>query len=282
MSTSLKLGLLGNGIGRSRVGLLHEMIGRLCGLDVSYQLMDLSDRKSVIIEDELRRCRDEGFRGVNVTHPYKLEAYDCVTTSPDFPRGLSAVNTVLFEGDAMQADNTDFSGFCIAFRNHFGADFKPGKVLMLGAGGVSRAIAFGLQTLGTTELIVYDTQPRNADGLLSSLRDTEMPARLAGADLVVEMRHADGLVNATPVGMYQYPGSPFPEQGYARQRWGFDSVYTPENTEFMQRCNAHGIETLSGFKLFLYQGIDAFSRFSGRTVSAKQVESTFLQDYPLE
>ena len=116
----------------------------------------------------------------------------------------------------------------------------------------------------------------------ADLHGAGMSVRLAGEDLGAEMRHADGLVNATPVGMYQYPGSPFPGHGYAQQRWAFDAIYTPENTEFMQQCRTHDIETLSGYKLFLYQGIDAFEHFSGQPVSADQIEETFLREYPLE
>ena len=96
------------------------------------------------------------------------------------------------------------------------------------------------------------------------------------------MLACDGLVNATPVGMHQYPGQPFPPGGFARQRWAFDAVYTPENTEFLAQCRQRGIETISGFKLFLYQGVDAFERFTGIEVYAGAVERIFVQRYPLE
>jgi shikimate dehydrogenase len=242
----------------------------------------LKSSGAVSIAAELERCRAEGFTGVNVTHPYKQKALAHVTTVPDFPEGLTSVNTVLFTPETMLADNTDFSGFCRAFAGQFGRDFKPGRVLTLGAGGVGVAIAHGLKRLGADELVVHDIRRETAQDLVERLSEVNLPARLAQADLVAEMQKADGLVNATPIGMFQYPGNPFPAEGFSRQRWAFDAVYTPENTEFLQHCRQRGIKTLSGFHLFLYQGLDAFKHFTGVTAEVGKVERLFLERYPLE
>jgi shikimate dehydrogenase len=93
------------------------------------------------------------------------------------------------------------------------------------------------------------------------------------------MSDADGLINATPVGMFQYPGCVFPASRLNVQRWAFDAVYTPEHTEFMAGCRARGIPTLSGFKLFLYQGLDAWKHFTGSSADAGSIERAFLQRY---
>ncbi|HPE61728.1 MAG TPA: hypothetical protein PLB10_15455 [Thiolinea sp.] len=283
MTQSVKLGLLGNGIGRSRAKNLHELLGTLYGLDISYQPMDMAGRtRPVVIAEELQRCQEEGFRGVNVTHPYKREAFRCITPLPGFPSGLTSANTVLFDDGAMHGGNTDFSGFCRGYRSQFGEDSAAGRVLMLGTGGVGLAIAYGLTRLGATELVLYDKNPETAQVLLEQMQKTGLKVRLAWSDLITEMQEADGLINATPVGMFQYPGSPFPLEGFDKQQWAFDAVYTPEKTEFLQACRARGIATLSGFKLFLYQGLDAFEHFTGIAPDDAQVETEFLSRYPLE
>ena len=282
MEREIKLGLLGNGIGRSRAKSLHELIGELYGLNVHYKLMDLADKKHVDIGDELNRCRAEGYRGVNVTHPYKRDAFRFVKVPSEFPQGLTSVNTVLFEPGELVAENTDYSGFCRAFNVHFGQTHKPGRVMMLGTGGVGLAIAYGLQKLGALELVIYDKNEQAARELLEHLNGALLPVRIAETgDLVDEMRAADGLVNATPVGMYQYPGNPFPREGFGHQRWAFDAVYTPENTAFLEQCRIRDIDTISGFQLFLYQGLDAFHIFTRVEVDAHKVESAFLSRYPL-
>lgn len=283
MSQHIKLGLLGNNLGRSRAKNLHELLGEIYGLDVTYQPMDLVGRPELVsIADELERCRAEGFKGVNVTHPYKKDAFACVTTLPDFPRGLTSVNTVLFNPEGMAADNTDYSGCCRAFRSQFGVDFQPGRVLMLGAGGVGVAIGYALQTLGAEELVIHDTNNELAEGLVRQMSGGRLSVRLADSALIAEMERADGLINATPVGMFQYPGNPFPVAGLGRQKWAFDAVYTPENTKFLHECRQLGIQTLSGFYLFLYQGLDAFARFAGIVAVANEVEPKFLERFPLE
>lgn len=283
MSQLVQLGLLGNGLGRSRAKNLHELLGEIHGLEVNYRVMDLGGRTgTVIIADELRRCRDEGFRGVNVTHPYKRDAFACVSPLPHFPPGLTSVNTVLFRPEGLLADNTDHSGFISACRDQFGEDFRPGRVLMFGAGGVGVAIAYGLHRLGIEELVIHDTRTESAENLVQQLKASNIAARLAGTHLIDEMRRADGLINATPIGMFQYPGNAFPGTGFAGQKWAFDAVYTPESTEFLQECRMRGIDTLSGFRLFLHQGLHAFERFTGIKADAVKVELEFLKRYPLE
>jgi shikimate dehydrogenase len=282
MTEIVKLGLLGDGIGRSRAKLLHELIGEIYGIAIDYRPMDLAARKGVAIRDELLRCRNEGFQGVNVTHPYKREAFHCVELLDGFPPGLASINTVLFRGERMLADNTDYSGLLRAFDDRFGAAFRPGRVLVLGTGGVGLAILFALHRLDATELVVHDSRPGLARKVVDELLSHGLPIREASASLVEEMRAADGLVNATPVGMFQYPGMPFPADGIDAQRWVFDAVYTPENTEFLAQCRRHDIEAISGFKLFLYQGLDAFHRFTGIEVDAETVQRAFLKRYPFE
>ena len=283
MSETIRLGLLGNNLGRSRAKNLHEMLGEMYGLNVTYEPIDLIGRpRPVAIEQELRRCRDRGFRGVNVTHPYKREAFACVSTMPGFPAGLTSVNTVLFNKDRLLADNTDYSGCCRSFKKIFAGANRPGRVLMLGAGGVGVAIAYALREASAEELIIYDLDEPLANDLVHQMHGPAMSARLAGPDLRAEMDGVDGLVNATPVGMFHYPGNPFPADAITNQAWAFDAVYTPEKTEFLTTCRRQGIRTLSGFYLFLYQGLDAFKHFAGIDADADLVEPAFLERFPLE
>ena len=262
MTEKKRLGLLGDNLGRSRAKNLHELLGELYGIDVSYEPKDLKNSPHpVSIKEELERYRQQGYHGTNVTHPYKRDAFPAVTTVPSFPSGLTSINTVLFQEETMLADNTDYSGFCRAFRDKFGQDSPPGRVLMLGTGGVGVAISYAMQTLGAEELVVADTNTSLAETLVEQMREGSLPVRLAGSDLKLEMEQADGLVNATPLGMFQYPGCAFPKDGLKSQKWAFDAVYTPENTEFLDSCRRHDIETLSGFKLFLFQGLDALCPF---------------------
>jgi shikimate dehydrogenase len=80
-------------------------------------------------------------------------------------------------------------------------------------------------------------------------------------------RGADGLVNSTPIGMVGIGGCPFPQAAMAGRRWAFDAVYTPVDTPFMTAAGAAGLNLLSGYELFFYQGVDAFRHFTGTDVA---------------
>ena len=275
---NLKLGLLGNNIEKSQSKKLHELIGSLYGINATYELMDLSDKKTTI-NDELLRCQAEGFDGVNVTHPYKIDAFNHVNLMNGFPRGLTSINTVIFK-DKILADNTDYLGFVQAYQEKFN-NKNPGKVLMLGAGGVGLAIGFGLLKLKASELVIFDTNQSYAKTLDSILKSNGLNSRLAKENLIDEINSANGLINATPIGMFQYPGNPFPNLDVSSAEWSFDAVYTPVRTEFIKSCEKNNIDFISGFKLFLHQGVEGFKRFSGIEVDGQLIEQKFLENYPL-
>jgi len=281
MADVIKVGLLGKGLAKSQSKNLHELLGELYDVPIVYQLLDMADRSdSISVHSELKKCMIEGYRGLNVTHPYKREAFAEVTPVTGLSSVLTSVNTVLFEKDRIWGDNTDFSGFIQAFQNRFGRDYLPGRVLLIGAGGVGVAIAAALCRLKVQELIVYDTCIESAKTLVQLLSESGGVARVANPNLADEMKQARGLVNATPLGMYQYPGNPFPVSGMGGQEWAFDAVYTPEKTEFLAECQQRSISVLSGFRLFLYQGLDAFRIFTGITPDATLVEPEFLKRFP--
>jgi shikimate dehydrogenase len=84
------------------------------------------------------------------------------------------------------------------------------------------------------------------------------------SDVGEVVRGAEGLVNATPVGMVGTPGSPVPPELLGGRRWAFDAVYTPRDTEFLQHARRAGLGVLDGYELFFHQGVAAFELFTGR------------------
>ena len=88
---------------------------------------------------------------------------------------------------------------------------------------------------------------------------------------------ADGLVNATPVGMHQHPGTPIPKAMIGGQSWAFDAVYTPVETRLLLDAMDAGLEVLSGYELFFYQGIDAFEVFTGLRVDEARLREALAR-----
>ena len=96
IGTDFRLGLIGDGIGRSSAPRLHELAGRIVGRSVRYDRFDLDGRTDTSFEDTLARCGRDGLAGVNVTHPYKERAAAIVPVADAGVRRIGAINTVLF------------------------------------------------------------------------------------------------------------------------------------------------------------------------------------------
>lgn len=118
-----------------------------------------------------------GYRGLNITYPYKERIVAYLDMPDPALRAIGACNTVLFGVGRPVGWNTDCSGFMAAFRHHFGVA-PPGRVAMAGTGGVGRAIAFGLCQLGASELRLFDVDGAKALALADALR--ALPSAMAG------------------------------------------------------------------------------------------------------
>jgi quinate/shikimate dehydrogenase (NAD+) len=258
----IRLGLIGDNIAASKAPALHTIAGRLCGLSVTYDLLVPADLGRTF-EDMLRQCQDTGYRGVNITYPYKERVVEHLRIDDPTVHAIGACNTVLFEGAGPRGYNTDYSGFVAAYRNSFG-DAPPGRVALAGAGGVGRAIGFALARLGASELRLFDLDRQKSIALGEAIRSIHKRTHIQMPVAIEEAAEdADALVNATPIGMVGTGGCPFPRERISGQSWAFDAVYTPVDTLFLRAARAAGLSAMSGHELFLYQGIDAFRFFTG-------------------
>ena len=262
---TVKLGLIGDNIARSQSPRLHELAGRLSGLPVTYDRLvprDLGQDFEAVFED----ARTAGFRGLNITYPYKERVVKLLRVADPRVAVLGAVNTVVFEADGPKGHNTDWSGFMAGYAHAFG-DRKPGAVCMVGAGGVGKAVAFGLLTLGLTDLRLVERDLPKAEALAAALRVAAPGLTVTVTSDVAEgTAGAAGLVNCTPVGMVGYDGTPVPRALMAGAEWAFDAVYTPVDTQFLQDAEAEGLAIMSGYELYFYQGLHAYTIFHGQPI----------------
>ena len=274
----LKLGLIGVGIGKSRAPELHRLAGKLCGVALTYDLIEPPAGVPYAFDEALQACRSQGYRGVNVTYPFKEHAAAAVQAASHQVRRLGAVNTVRFDDGAQpRGFNTDYTGFRRAFASRFPGR-SPGAAAIVGAGGVGRAIAFALVDLHAAEIRLFDQDPVKSASVATALRDQTDTRVVICRSLEEASAGADGLVNATPLGMHQHPGTPIPGNLIDAQSWAFDAVYTPTDTRFLMDAVEAGLEVLYGYELFFYQGVDAFEIFTGMSVDeARLREALRLQ-----
>ena len=271
MTTEIKLGLIGKGISNSRMPRLQQHLANLAGIELSYALIDSASISSFDLREQVITAKTLGFTGVNVTHPFKQNICGWVDrpTVPGHAR-IGAYNTLLFGDDEILGANTDYSGFISGYRFRRGHQ-NPGRVFLCGAGGAGHAIAWALTELGCEHLHVYDVLPRQADSLADELSQVMSVSVVSEHELEETIRECDGLINATSLGMHGHPGSAITLSFISAQSWAFDAVYTPLKTEFLLACEHAGIDCLSGFNLWLFQGLDAFQLFTGHEVKADPI-----------
>ena len=262
MTDTIRLGLIGDNIAASQSPRLHRLAGQQNGVRVTYDSL-IPARIGKDFDAIFADCAAGGYRGINVTYPYKEKVTAKVSIDDPLVAAIGAVNTVLFDPDGPRGFNTDYSGFVAGYRRVRG-DAAPGPVLMIGAGGVGRAIAFGLIALGADEIRLADRDPAKAEALAAALRNARPDMTVTiGDDAAALAPGATGLINCTPVGMVGYGGTPLPAPLMAGAEWVFDAVYTPVETEFLIDAEAAGLVIISGYELFIGQGVDAWALFTG-------------------
>ncbi|TRW96497.1 shikimate dehydrogenase [Paracoccus sp. M683] len=272
---TLHLGLIGDNIAKSRTPLLQTLAGRQNGVAVTYDRL-VPQQMGRDFDQLFADCAAGDFRGINVTYPYKERAAKKVRIDDPLVAAIAAVNTVIFGASGPEGHNTDYSGFVAAYHLVRG-ETPPGAVLMIGTGGVGRAVAFGLIALGASSLRLVDRDMAKAEALAEDLRRAT-PAMVVTVHQNAEeaARGVQGVINCTPVGMVGYEGTPIAGAALAGTEWAFDAVYTPPDTQFLTEAAAHGLKIVSGWELFFFQGVHAWKLFSGLPLDADALRHQLL------
>ncbi|WP_457615127.1 shikimate dehydrogenase [Methanopyrus sp.] len=255
------VGLIGHPVEHSLSPVMHNAAFKELGLNYVYLTFDVPPEK---LEGAVRGAVDLGIVGLNVTIPHK-EAVKGLCDELDRDAELiGAVNTVRLSQDKIEGFNTDGEGFLLALREE--ADFDPRgtKSVILGAGGAARAVSFKLATEGADEIVIANRTVERAERLAKELeKKVRVKARaigLNGKEIGRELRDADLLVDATPVGMY--PNEDEPPLVTADQMHENlivnDLVYNPPKTRLLEEAEKAGATPVSGVGMLVYQGALAF------------------------
>lgn len=273
---SVRVGLIGKGIQKSRTPGMHMAEGVAQGLDYTYTLLDidlLSPSKSLseIVSD----AESAGFAGLNVTYPFKVEITGLLDELSEAAAAVGAVNTVVFRNGRRMGHNTDLWGFAENFRRNM-SDVPRANVMLIGAGGAGAAVAHALADCGVAKLWISDVDQRKAEDLALQVSGRYGEGRAeAVADIGAVAAICDGLVNATPVGMASLPGLPIAQDLIAPSMWIADIVYFPLETELLRVARLNGCRTLSGAGMAVFQAVRAFELFTGIKPEVARMEATF-------
>lgn len=259
---SYLIGLIGSGIEPSLSPALHEAEAAHLGLHYVYRLLD-TDVLGEDMGELLRTVRRLGYDGLNITHPCKQTVIEHLDELSEDAAKLGAVNTVVFETGRTIGHNTDWTGFAASFAQGL-PDVPTDRIVQLGAGGAGAAVAYALLSLGVGRLTIVDADPQRAEELVQRLGDRRAHLTTA-AQLSAVLAKADGLVNASPVGMAQHPGTPLSGDLLRQHLWVADIVYRPLETALLRQARALGCRTLDGGGMAVMQAAHALELFTGCT-----------------
>jgi shikimate dehydrogenase len=276
--SSFLVGLIGSGIAASRTPPMHEAAADAAGIRYLYKKIDLTELKlgAEALQELLTAAKRMGFDGLNVTHPCKQAIIPLLDElSPD-AEALGAVNTVVVRNGRMIGHNTDWFGFAENFRRKM-QEASLGRVVQFGAGGAGAAVAFALMKLGVRELTIIDVDSAKAQNVVDGLPSRFAEGRLrVGQDVAVAVAAADGIVNATPIGMDKYPGTPLPTALLRPDLWVAEIVYFPLETALLRAARALGCRTVDGGGMAIFQGTEAFRLFTGISPDPDIFLATFV------
>jgi len=262
-------GVIADPIGHSLSPIIHNAAFRELDLNCIYVPFRVPRED---LDTFLHGCREMGVSGLSVTIPHKEAVIRRLTQVDGAVRGVGAVNTVVFKDGNANGYNTDYRAAMDCLDAAVGSEGeKPlaGKTaLVLGAGGVAKAVAFGLLRRGAKVVVAGRTRER-ADALAKRLECTAV---------AWEDRHdvdARILVNGTPVGMHpNVDHTPFDKRRIRSTMTVFDTVYNPESTLLIKDARAAGAKVVTGVEMFIRQAAYQFKLFTGEEPPVKLMRDT--------
>lgn len=257
--------VVGNPVAYSRGPELFNAAFHAVGMNARYVRVQLDD--PMLFRDTLDGF---GIHGASVTRPHKERVAGQLDEVDDAARAIGAVNTVWKKNGRWVGANTDAYGAVEALREGIRGKHSSSMTglaaLVLGAGGVARAMAWGLKREGVS-VTVCARRREQADRLA-----VDLGVRSASWDQAPS-NEAELVVNATPIGMDPHrEASPVSTDCFQGRLAAFDAVYTPRRTAFLRDAEAAGLVTIDGVKMFQHQAVLQFECFTGRPFPRKVLE----------
>ncbi len=270
-------GLIGNPVEHTMSPIIHNTLSKRLGMNLVYVPFHVPDGH---LKEAVAGAFALNLLGLNVTVPYKSEVIPFLKDLDPLAEQIGAVNTLVRQEDGYKGYNTDILGL---YRAMCGDDVKieGENVLILGAGGVARAVAMLLAQKGASRILLLN---RSLDKAVCVAEEVNAVAgrRLAEAMPLSDHRKLpEGerylAIQATNVGMYPNVDEAVitDDSFYQKIHTGYDLIFNPSQTRFMKLVKDHGGRAFGGMKMLLYQGIIAYELWTGAQVGKELEEEIY-------
>lgn len=269
-------GLIGNPVEHTMSPAIHNTIAEETGQNLVYVPFHVPEGK---VREAVEGAYALNLLGCNVTVPYKSAVITWLKELDPLAERIGAVNTLVRTQDGFKGYNTDMPGLYRALASD-GIALRGEHVIILGAGGVARAVAVMLAD-EAEEILILNRTVEKAQAIADEVngytgRKTVSALPLDGyRQLPEEQRYL--AIQATNVGMFPKTGEALIEDGgfYERIHTGYDLIFNPVDTRFMQLTREAGGQACNGLKMLLYQGIIAYELWTGTEITQELVEKAY-------
>ena len=250
--------VIGNPIKHSKSPLIHSEFAKQTGQDLDYITKEIPLDGLV---EGLKQLQQAGFKGINVTVPFKEQVWQAVDTKSEHATRAGAVNTVVFNDDGtLYGDNTDGIGLCRDLIDNHHIELKGKRLLLLGAGGAARGVIEPLLSYQPEELIIANRTVSKAQDLADLFADFGTISGCGFEDLNGSF---DVIINATAASL-QGEVPPLADDILNANASCYDMMYSNEDTAFIAWAKQHGAaKTVDGLGMLAEQAAEAFRIWRG-------------------
>jgi shikimate dehydrogenase len=253
-----KYAVIGNPIEHSKSPFIHQTFAKQTNQDLTYEkiLAPLDG-----FADKVFELIALGYKGVNITVPFKLQAFQLATKLSPRAQHAGAVNTLSFNGVDIVGDNTDGAGLVRDIEHNLQIQIAEKRILLIGAGGAAEGVLQPLLTCKPALLVMTNRTLAKAEAMVSKVK--------AGSDTSVcvcalDDLHAqqfDIVINATSTGLSDGV-LPLPPTIFSQNCLAYDMMYGRE-TPFMRLARSHGARVVDGLGMLVEQAGEAFYGWRG-------------------
>lgn len=264
-------GIIGNPVEHTQSPAIHNRLAQEMGINLAYVPFHVAEGQ---LEAAVKGAYGLNILGMNVTVPYKKDIVPYLAEVDELAGKIGAVNTLVRTEGGYKGYNTDITGLLRAMESD-GVFIKGEEVVILGAGGVGRAVAFLCASEGAVHVSLLNRSVGKAQDVAAEVNkalETDCVEAMPLSDykkLIADGARRYLVIQCTSVGL-----SPnvedvaiADEAFYSCIKAGYDLIYSPWETKFMKLVKANGGKAFNGLKMLLYQAIDAFELWNGCKVS---------------
>lgn len=250
--------VLGNPIAHSKSPLIHEAFAKQTAQNIRYEriLVPLDGFKAAVFQ-----LLKQGYKGVNVTVPFKLEAFELCDALSERAAAAGAVNTLFFEGEKIRGDNTDGAGLVNDILNNLKSTIANKHVLLLGAGGAAQGVLLPILSAQPANLTIANRTIEKAHFLVQKIAAENNICNIMVSTFENLQSPFDIIVNATSASLSDSTLC-LPNKIFAHHCLVYDMMYGRE-TLFMKQAKENGAQVADGLGMLVEQAAEAFYLWRG-------------------